>query len=144
MTASLTLSRLVTRSNIRGSASESIDIFSSSDSGAVRWLAPITTNDTTTSALRLERAATLVVEGQDLQLDCEIDLAHRYLLRHRDHGRGEVENRRDSGRDHPRGHLLRRGRRRGDQPDGDVLVADQIGELVEVADVDVVDRRAHL
>ena len=43
---------------------------------------------------------TLVVEGQDLQLDGQVDLAHRDALGDVDDRRGEVHDRPDAGLDH--------------------------------------------
>ena len=57
---------------------------------------------------RRRRVAPLLVEGQDLQLDREVDLAQRHAVGHGHDRRREVEDRRDAGVDEAVGHLLGR------------------------------------
>src|SRR5207302_1457945 len=63
---------------------------------------------------RHDPGAALLVEGQDLELDRQVDLAERHSRRHRDDGGGEVEDRRDAGAHEAVGHVLRGARGRGD------------------------------
>src|SRR4029453_6093589 len=56
----------------------------------------------------------LLVEGEDLQLGGGADLAEADPGRHLEVGRGEVQDRGDTGRDQPVADLLGGGRRGGD------------------------------
>ena len=83
--------------------------------------------------------AALLVEGQDLQLDREVDLAQRDAGRRAHDGGREVEDRRDARVDEAVGHLLRRVRGRGDDADGDAALAGDHGEVVERLDGELAD-----
>src|SRR5215207_9561073 len=71
--------------------------------------------------------APLLVEGQDLELDREVDLAQRDAGRCAHDGGGEVEDRRDARVDEAVGDLLRGVRGRGDDADGDAARAGDLG-----------------
>src|SRR5262245_25303992 len=64
-------------------------------------------------------ASPLLVEAQDLQLHCEVDLPQRHRTRHADHGRSEVEDRGNAGGHELVGDVLRGAGGRRDDPDGD-------------------------
>ncbi len=86
----------------------------------------------------------LLVEAEDLQLDGQVDLADRHAAGHREHRRGEVQDRRHAGEHEPVGDLLGHAARGGDHADGDAVLGDQLGQVVEVADLDVADGGADL
>ena len=78
----------------------------------------------------------LLVVGEDLQLDGQVDLAHVDPGGHGEHGRGEVEDAADAGGHHVVGDVLGRGGGGGDHADRDaVLVHDRL-EVGEGAHVD--------
>ena len=120
---------------------------SSRATGAERWEMP--TTRTLMPHLRERRRRDLVarvlvrlpllVVGEDLQLDRQVDLADVDALGHRDHGRGEVEDAGDAGGDHPVGDVLGRGRGRGDHADRDGVLAGDRLEVVERAHRDTGD-----
>ena len=83
---------------------------------------------------RRRRLALLVV-GEDLQLDREVDLAHVDLVGDGEHGRGEVEDAADAGGDHPVADVLRGRGGGGDHSDRDAVLVDDHVELVEAADL---------
>src|SRR5262249_45461788 len=82
------------------------------------------------------RLLALLVVGEDLQLDREVDLAHVDAVGHRDHGRREVEDAADPGLDHPVGDVLGGAGRGGDDADGDAVLVHDRAEVGEVTDVD--------
>ena len=84
-------------------------------------------------------AAPQLVEGEDLQLDREVDLAHRDALGHREHRGREVEDRADAGGDEPVGDLLGDRRGRGEDADRDLALVDDAVEVVDRLDVEVAD-----
>src|SRR5690349_6899196 len=90
------------------------------------------------------RHLALLVEGENLELDREVDLPERHAGRHADDGGREVEDRRHTGVDEAVGDLLRRPRRGGDDPDGDAAVGHDAGEVVEGGDREVADPRTDL
>src|SRR5215218_3337788 len=81
--------------------------------------------------------APLLVEGEDLELDGEVDLAERDAGGRAHDGGGEVQDRRDARVDEPVGHLLRRVCGRRDDPDGDAARARDLREIVERFDGEV-------
>ena len=64
----------------------------------------------------------LAVEGEDLQLGRQVDLAHDDAVGHREHGGGEVEHRAHPGRDEVVAGLLRALGGGGDDADGQAVV----------------------
>ena len=88
--------------------------------------------------------ATLLVEAEDLQLGCEVDLAQQRLVGHGDHRRREVEDRPDPGGEEAVGDVLGGRRRRGDDADGDLVLLGDLGQVIEMADGDPVDLLADL
>src|SRR5690606_16084426 len=88
--------------------------------------------------------AALLVEGQDLQLDRHVHVAHQHVRGHVQHGRREVEDRADARLDQALGGVLRRPRRGGDDPDHDPVLADEVAEAVLVVDDAVADLLADL
>ena len=71
----------------------------------------------------------LLVEGEDLQLDGHVHLAHLDVVGHRQHAGREVEDAADPGRDQPVADLLGHRRRRRDHADRDPEVADDRFQL---------------
>ena len=125
---------------------------SSTGTGAVRWDRPTTSrltapprplDDARLTAPPPQRAVLAVlVEGQDLQLGGEVDLAHVDVRRHRQHDRREVQDAGDAGGDEPVADLLRHVGRDGQHGDRDVLARDDPFEVVDVCDDQPADRRA--
>ena len=74
----------------------------------------------------------LLVVGEDLQLDRQVDLAHVDALGHGDHGGGEVEDAGDTGSDQAVGDLLGHRGRGGDDGDRDAVLRDEVVEVVDV------------
>src|SRR5262245_36362161 len=159
--ASETCSHAATAWTSLGSVSASGATRSSSETGAELWETP-----TTRTLIRFSRGPrgsarprlaaptpcssvgwsrhdlrllALLVVGEDLQLDREVDLAHVDAVGHRDHGRREVEDAADSGLDHPVGDVLGGAGRGGDDADGHAVLAHDRAEVGEVADVDAGD-----
>ena len=88
----------------------------------------------------------LLVEGEDLQLDGEVDLADVDAVGDGQHARREVEDAADAGGDEPVADVLGGGGRGGDDADGDAERRDHLLEAVqrlhdEPADLGADDRR---
>ena len=75
----------------------------------------------------------LPVEGEDLQLGRQVDLAHDDAVGHREHGGGEVEHRAHPGGDQVVAGLLGTLGRGGDDADGQAVVGDQRGQVAHRA-----------
>src|SRR5439155_27222022 len=86
----------------------------------------------------------LLVVGQDLELDRQVDLADGHVVGNGDHRGGEVEDGGDAGGHHAVGHLLRVTGRDRDDADGDAPGGYVVGERVEVPYFDSGDGLAHL
>src|SRR5690349_3996142 len=97
--ASVTCSPAATSLASLAAPSASTATRSSSDTGAERWEMP-TTRTLIGQRSRHVRLPLLVV-GQDLQLDRQVDLAHVHALRDVQHHRSEVEDAADTGGHHP-------------------------------------------
>ena len=85
-------------------------------------------------ARRRVGAAPELVEGEDLQLDREVDLAHRHAVGHGEHRGREVEDRGDAGVDEAVGDLLGGRGGRGDDADRDRCAPRRPGEVVDRLD----------
>ena len=96
-----------------------------------------------TAGQRGQRRLAVLVEGEDLQLDGEVDLAHVDPVRHREHAGREVEDAGHAGGDQLVGDRLRGGGRGGDHPDRDRLLGRDRQQLVDVPDDQAVDLLAH-
>ena len=77
----------------------------------------------------------LLVEGEDLQFQGQVDLAQGGLGRDRDDGGREVQDRTDPGRQQLVGYGLGGRGRGGDDPDGDLAVAGQGGKVIDVVNL---------
>ena len=86
----------------------------------------------------------LLVEGEDLQLGGEVDLAERDPGRHLEVGRGEVQDRGDAGRDQPVADLLGGGGRGGDDADRHLLLLHHAVQVVDVVDGQLAELLADL
>ncbi len=73
--------------------------------------------------------AKVLVVTEYLQLDRQVDLADRYVRRHVEHGRCEVEHRGDTGRHQSVSDVLRRVCRSSDERHRDVLLTYDVGEI---------------
>src|SRR5438093_642530 len=93
---------------------------------------------------RLDHGLSLLVVGEDLELDGEVHLPHRDVIGDGDHGGGEVQDRSNAGRDHPIGYLLGRGSRRANHADGNVLSTADLTQAVDVLHGDRTDPLTHL
>ena len=82
-----------------------------------------------------------LVEGQDLQLGGEVDLADVHVLGHRQHHRREVQDAGDPGRDEPVAHVLGDRGRGGQHRDRDLLLGHDLGEVGDVAHDQAAQRR---
>ena len=82
----------------------------------------------------------LLVVGEDLQLDGQVDLAHVDAVGHRQHGRREVQDAADAGRDQPVADVLGRDRRAWrSTPIATPCSAHDLLELVEGRDRQLAD-----
>ena len=83
------------------------------------------------------------MEGENLQLDRQVDLPHVYSFRHAEHERSEVEDAGDARRDQPVADGLGRPGRSGDDADRDLVPLNDGFELIDVADGQLRHRAAH-
>ena len=76
----------------------------------------------------------VLVVAEDLQLDGKVDLAQRYVRRHAQHGRGEVEHRAHAYRDQAVGDVLGDRGRRCDHRHRDLLLTHDLFEVGQRVD----------
>src|SRR6266568_4687505 len=89
------------------------------------------------------RRPALRMEGEDLQLDRQVDLPHVYPFRHAQHERSEVEDARDASRDEPVADGLRGPGGGGDHADRDLVPGHHGLEFVDMPDGQPRDPAAH-
>ncbi len=81
----------------------------------------------------------LLVKGQDLQLQRQVDLADVHVVRNGQQNRCEVEHAADSGGDQAVAHFLRRARGRGDNTDHRARATDDVIQQLQWLDLEVRD-----